>query len=315
MTFKPYQESLFASDAEPSISSSEDSLVKTSQQPEKAPEFAQDALAFGGKCGELSRRSSRRGSSLRMSLLSGLEGLTRFSLHWRRLATSAGRSWWVLGRSDRLIDGIESGLWATPRRNDDRPDMPGMERRGLNRVNLATQVEASARPTPNARDWKDSGETQGERHSPNLGTSVHIAGPQGREKNNSSGNSLDWHTPTSRDWHPNGGAEGSMIDLPNQVMDWPTVRATDSDRGGRGDLIQAAKGNSNSHFGSMDWPTARADSGVSRRPGTGGRCMQEEARKEEGVTRGSLNPRWVLQLMGYPADWLDGIQADGDAKH
>lgn len=28
-------------------------------------------------------------------------------------------------------------------------------------------------PTPNARDWKDTGATQGNRHSPNLGTAVH----------------------------------------------------------------------------------------------------------------------------------------------
>lgn len=31
-------------------------------------------------------------------------------------------------------------------------------------------------PTPNARDWKDTGPTQGSRHSPNLGTAVHARG-------------------------------------------------------------------------------------------------------------------------------------------
>lgn len=31
----------------------------------------------------------------------------------------------------------------------------------------------SSWPTPNARDWKDTGATQGNRHSPNLGTAVH----------------------------------------------------------------------------------------------------------------------------------------------
>ena len=32
-------------------------------------------------------------------------------------------------------------------------------------------------PTTNARDWKDTGATQGNRHTPNLGTAVHQATP------------------------------------------------------------------------------------------------------------------------------------------
>lgn len=40
---------------------------------------------------------------------------------------------------------------------------------------LMTRVREreSSWPTPNARDWKDTGATQGNRHSPNLGTVVH----------------------------------------------------------------------------------------------------------------------------------------------
>jgi hypothetical protein len=34
---------------------------------------------------------------------------------------------------------------------------------------------------------------------------------------------------------------------------WPTIRSTDGDRGGRGDLIQAIRGNENSHY--KLWPT------------------------------------------------------------
>jgi hypothetical protein len=33
----------------------------------------------------------------------------------------------------------------------------------------------------------------------------------------------------------------------------------------------------------------------------------------KGKHRGSLNPKWVLQLMGYPADWLDAPD-DSDAN-
>ena len=38
---------------------------------------------------------------------------------------------------------------------------------------------------------------------------------------------------------------------------WPTIRSTDGERGGRGDLIQAVRGNQNSHF--RLWPTPVGD--------------------------------------------------------
>jgi hypothetical protein len=37
---------------------------------------------------------------------------------------------------------------------------------------------------------------------------------------------------------------------------WPTIRSTDGDRGGRGDLLQAVRGNENKHF--RLWPTPDA---------------------------------------------------------
>lgn len=39
---------------------------------------------------------------------------------------------------------------------------------------------------------------------------------------------------------------------------WPTIRKSDGERGGRGDLIQAVRGNPNSHFKMPTWPTPRA---------------------------------------------------------
>src|SRR5215831_11675160 len=33
-----------------------------------------------------------------------------------------------------------------------------------------------------------------------------------------------------------------------QPMFWPTIRSTDGERGGRGDLIQAIRGNPNNHY-------------------------------------------------------------------
>jgi len=48
-----------------------------------------------------------------------------------------------------------------------------------------------------------------------------------------------------RKWH-------SQRTLSRVVHVWPTVRASDADRGGRGDLLQAVRGNENSHFKMQD---------------------------------------------------------------
>jgi hypothetical protein len=70
---------------------------------------------------------------------------------------------------------------------------------------------------------------------------------------------------------------------------WPTPRSTDGDRGGRGDLIQAIRGNPNSHYRLWPTPTANRWDG-----------LQSHGKN---IITGQLNPTWVEWLMGYPADW------------
>ena len=67
------------------------------------------------------------------------------------------------------------GMWPTPRANktSDENEDAWMKRHDAGKVAtppLALAVKMF--PTPNTRDWKDSGPTQGNRHSPNLGTVV-----------------------------------------------------------------------------------------------------------------------------------------------
>lgn len=50
-------------------------------------------------------------------------------------------------------------------------------------------------------------------------------------------NGACWERPT---WAPRTNGTGYGL--------WPTIRSTDADRGGRGDLIQAIRGNPNSHY-------------------------------------------------------------------
>lgn len=115
-----------------------------------------------------------------------------------------------------------------------------------------------------------------------------------------------WPTPVARDdgktpeahmamkQRMKGGPRNTITSLTVMVKAverqmWPTPRATDADRGGRGDLIQAVRGNSNPHF--RRWPTPTA----SRRSG-----LQSHGRN---AILGPLNPTWLEWLMGFPMDW------------
>ena len=70
--------------------------------------------------------------------------------------------------------------------------------------------------------------------------------------------------------------------------------------------------------GASSWPTPRAGNPGSRKPGTGGKILAEEAKihagppaPEKSSTSGrnhgspKLNPNWVEQLMGLPIGWTD----------
>jgi hypothetical protein len=113
---------------------------------------------------------------------------------------------------------------------------------------------------------------------------------------------------------------------------WPTIRSTDGERGGRGDLIQAVRGNANSHY--RLWPTPHGFSKDGRSNGPSGNelgravnqkmCPSPAATDWKGSAKdgqrrgqltdpalgvipagGSLNPTWVEWLMGWPLGWTD----------
>ena len=109
----------------------------------------------------------------------------------------------------------------------------------------------------------------------------------------------------------------------------PTIRSTDGDRGGRGDLIQAVRGNQNKHFKLYPTVTRHGNynrKGASKHSGDGlATVIQREmlptptANRWNGlqshgvnVIRGALNPQWVSWYMGYPENWclLEAQQFD-----
>jgi len=114
---------------------------------------------------------------------------------------------------------------------------------------------------------------------------------------------------------------------------WPTLRATDGERGGRGDLIQALRGNPNSHFRMPTLCAADGDKGgrgdlYARLNNSGRQRMptltasmvttadMEQAKfagsdprrpsyQEAAKDGGPLNPEWCEWYMGFPIGWTE----------
>lgn len=82
---------------------------------------------------------------------------------------------WPLQTLERDTSASESGspdTWPTVTINGNNNRKGASPKSGDGLMTRVRERESSW-PTPNARDWKDTGATQGNRHSPNLGTAVH----------------------------------------------------------------------------------------------------------------------------------------------
>jgi hypothetical protein len=78
----------------------------------------------------------------------------------------------------------------------------------------------------------------------------------------------------------------------------------------RSEKFREGKTPSPAEMARFSTPKSRSESGVSRKPGTGGKCLQEEAGKSVGANTGMLNPMWVEWLMGWPLGWTDLSQLE-----
>lgn len=79
---------------------------------------------------------------------------------------------------------------------------------------------------------------------------------------------------------------------------WPTIRASDGERGGRGDLLQAVRGNANSHYRMWSTPVASDTGHRKKKYAQGGTALSMQA-------GGPLNPDWTEWLMGWPIKWTE----------
>jgi hypothetical protein len=120
--------------------------------------------------------------------------------------------------------------------------------------------------TPNARDWKDTGESQGTRKSPNLGTMVH--------------RTPLWPTPRAANPGSRPNGKGGKI-LAEEVA----IAAGLRKRG-------------------QTWATPTASAGGPEPEGTTGRKLVTQV-QQKTQAGGALNPTWVEWLMGWPLGWTD----------
>lgn len=124
----------------------------------------------------------------------------------------------------------------------------------------------------------------------------------------------EWPSPKQQD--ATGGAWTGGQGGPNlkAAMAWPTPRSEDSESCGgdaqrHGTLTGATR---------RDWPTPGANDDKSLGNATPGHPPQlrhvphllagppaPAKHSTSGSSRGSLNSKWVAQLMGFPSDWCD----------
>jgi hypothetical protein len=155
----------------PAISSREGSHARTCRsRGSKGASKQATAVGCGEKCTGSCASCDPVGYSLRTSLGSELTARTGCSVTWKRRATPAGRSWWVLAMSAPPTDATASGssdagttltdatvrMWPTPQ----TPSQGGRsvtDESQCGQVHLEEAVRLQGWNTPRARDWKGDG--------------------------------------------------------------------------------------------------------------------------------------------------------------
>lgn len=167
-------------------------------------------------------------------------------------------------------------------------------------------LSALAEQTGFSGTWKDSG-------TPQRRSWWVLSTPERRTADTGSGSSRIFPTPSAQD--AERGAESRStkdargsggINL-REACNWPTPRAEDSEQtgahGSSADTLTSAGRSWNTHS-AQDAKNATLPPSQINRDSVVGQCLQAHT-STTGKPRGSLNPAWVSQLMGYPDGWLD----------
>lgn len=178
------------------------SRARTYRLPAKALGSTESAPACGERCDGWFARYDRDTCSWRTPQYSLFGGLTEYSGTWpkwgmmrsgvcwerttlERRTFEKGYGYWPTPRANDAekrgnfdLENPRNGLaaaakkWPTPRSSDGTHGGRVTPRKAREGGNLIEAVSKEMFPTPNKRDWKDCGPTQGNRKTPNLGTVV-----------------------------------------------------------------------------------------------------------------------------------------------
>ncbi len=88
----------------------------------------------------------------------------------------------------------------------------------------------------------------------------------------------------------------------------PTPRATDADKGGRGDLLTVLRGYETKHAGTLPTPTARdwrSGKASDATHSKNSRPLAEVVAKMSGNRSGRMNPRFREWMMRLPIGWTE----------
>jgi len=184
--------------------------------------------------------------------------------------------------------------------------------------------------SPQARDWKDSGPTQGNRKSPNLGTQANTGWPTPRVTTSGMTASEAQIGRIQRGEESERGAGACKLEITVALEEragllapgspstsgkrrgWQTPQRRDGEpRGTQPMSVRRAQGHSSTLPDQLAEEHAELVRLGLRTPSEDGERWVDEP---EPKSRGSLNPAWVSQLMGFPTGWLAASPPDTVAR-
>jgi hypothetical protein len=231
------------------------SPVRTLARPAPVPDLPEPEAGCGSKCSESCEKCGAVGFLLRTSLRCELEALTLSSLAWKRAATPAGRSWWVLTMRGRRTGASASGSsesdWPTPTAmpyGSSNNGCPGDGRAEYaTKGNPSLETLAMEWQTPTAADHKRQGNFGRGPGNPTLPEQVKWQTPNTMAGGGSSRSgdrrdeipslqgqvrAMAWPTPRAEDCEQTGAHRGVPDTLTSAARLWPTATAQDSEASG-----------------------------------------------------------------------------------
>lgn len=251
-------------------------------------------LIFCAWCGRPGQHSCWR-KILAESLASSLTACLGSSVSWKAQGTKHRCILWAPVTSEPHTNANGSGSWPTVHGNQGNNGPSGTELGNAANWNTPTSADGGS--------TSRGGERKGELL---LGGQVKIW-PTPRASDNE--NRMTKPAPS----HGNGHGKALAGEVHREAATWPTPSAMDGDRGAESRATKDARGSGGVNLReAANWPTPTAqDCEQAGSPNAGHLTLTRAGRADpanrntNGKPQGSLNSRWVLQLMGYPSDWLD----------